>query len=257
MKKIILITVLLLSQHTFASIISRTVEYKSGDTTLEGVVVEDTKFKGSKPVVIIVHDWMGNGSYSKTRAEQMAKLGYVAFAADIYGKGVRPKNVEEAKAQATKFKSDRALMRERAKAAFDYVSGLKSVDNKKIFAMGYCFGGTTVLEMARSGLNLKAVASFHGGLDFPNQEDYKNIKSKIMVLHGAIDPYIKAEDLESFQKGMNEANVDYQFISYSGAVHAFTQKHVGSDVKTGAAYNEVADKRSFQAMKMFFEENLK
>ncbi len=255
--KIIILTIFMSVLNVNASVISKPVEYKAGEATLEGSLVQDTKGPNVKPAVIIVHDWMGNGSYSQMRAEQLAKLGFVAFTADIYGKGIRPKNVQEAMEQAGKYKGDRNLMRERAKAAFDYVKTLKNIDSKKIFAIGYCFGGTTVLEMARSGLELKGVASFHGGLDFPNQDDYKNIKAKVLVMHGAIDPYIKTEDIANFQKGMNEAGIDYQFISYSGAVHAFTQKHVGTDIKTGAAYNEVADKRSFQAMKTFFEENLK
>ena len=121
-------------------------------------------------------------------------------------------------------------------------------------AIGYCFGGTTVLELARSGADVKGVVSFHGGLSTTNTKDAKKIKSKVLVLHGAIDPYVKPEEVANFQQEMNDANVDYQFVAYSGAVHAFTEPAAGKNVKSGAAYNEKADKRSFEAMKAFFAE---
>ena len=258
MKKLLILVSLFIGQAAFAKIVSEKVTYKEGSNELEGYVVFDSvKVQGNKklPGMVIVHDWMGVGDYVKMRAEQMAGLGYVAFVADIYGKGVRPKDANEAGALAGKFKEgDRKPMRARAESALNELKKNKHVDADKISAMGYCFGGTTVLEMARMGLPLKSVISFHGGLQTPNLTEAKNIKAKLLVLHGAIDPYVKPDEVAAFKKEMDDAAVDYQFIAYSGAVHAFTEKHAGTDIKTGAAYNEMADKRSFAALKTFLSE---
>ena len=238
-----------------AAIKTETVTYKEGQAELEGFIAYDDSKTGPLPAVIIVHDWMGPGEYTQMRAKQLAELGYYAFAADIYGKTTRPKNNEEAGKIAGEFRNgDRKLLRARAKAAYDFVTKQKQVQKSKISAMGYCFGGSTVLEMARAGLPLKGVLSFHGGLSNPNPKDAKNIKSKLLVMHGAIDPYVSAEEFVNFKKELDEAKVDYQITMYSGAVHAFTQKHVGTDIKSGAAYNEAADKRSFEDMKDFLAE---
>lgn len=238
-----------------ATIQIKTVEYKDGNTVLEGYLVYDDAIQTRRPGVVIVHDWMGNGDYTKMRATQMAELGYVALAADIYGKGIRPKDAKEAAQLATEYRSgDRQKLRSRGQAAFNYLSTVKNVDNKKMLAMGYCFGGTAVLEMARAGLPLKGVVSFHGGLATANPSEAKKIKGSLLALHGAIDPYVKPEEVRAFQDEMNGAGVDYQFVAYSGAVHGFTQKHAGTDIKSGMAYNPVADKRSFTAMKEFFSE---
>lgn len=240
-----------------AKIVTEKVDYKEGGQTLEGFMIYDSaRVKpGKAPGMVIVHDWMGVSDYVKMRGEQMAKLGFVAFVADIYGKDTRPKDAKEAGEFAGKYRNgDRKNLRARSEAAFNELKKNKNVDPAKISAMGYCFGGTAVLEMARMGLPVAAVVSFHGGLSPMNMDDAKNIKGKILVLHGAIDPYVKAEEVAQFQKEMDGANVDYQFIAYSGAVHAFTEPHVGNDIKTGAAYNEKADKRSFIAMENFMKE---
>ncbi len=241
-----------------AEIISQKVEYTQGGTALEGFIVYDSAMaKGSKklPGMVIVHDWMGVNDYVKMRAEQMAKLGYIAFVADIYGKDNQPKDAKAAGVIAGQYRNgDRKLLRARAEAALNELKKNKWVDEKKISAMGYCFGGTTVLEMARAVMPVRSVISFHGGLSSVNKEDAKNIKAKLLVLHGAIDPFESAEEVAGFQKEMNDAQVDYQFIVYSGAVHAFTQKYVGNDIKSGAAYNQKADERSFAAMKLFLDE---
>lgn len=256
MKTVLILISLLASSISFAKVVTEKVEYKEGETTLEGFIVYDNAKTGKKlPGVVIVHDWMGVGDYVKMRAEQMAHLGYVAFVADIYGKGVRPKDAKEASAEAGKYRSgDRKVLRARSEAAFNELKKSKFVAGDKISAMGYCFGGTAALEMARMGLPLKGAISFHGGLSAHNAAEAKNIKTSVLVLHGAVDPYVKADEVAGFQKEMEDARVDYEFIAYSGAVHAFTQKHVGTDVKSGAAYDEKADKRSFAALKTFLAE---
>ena len=240
----------LISVH--AKIVTQTIEYKQGDITLEGFLAYDDSISGKRPGVLVVHQWMGLTDYEKHRAEQLAQLGYVAFCADIYGKGVRPKDTNEAGAQAGKYKSDRALLRARVNAGLDALEKNELVDTTRIAAIGYCFGGTTVIELARSGANIAGVVSFHGGLDSPTPADGKYIKCKILVCHGADDPFEKPADLAAFEDEMRQAKVDWVLIKYGGAVHSFTQPMAGSDNSTGAAYNERADRRSWAAMKMFF-----
>lgn len=250
-----LLATLIGAAQVHAKIKTEVVEYKEGTTILEGYVAYDDSSKGKKPGVVIVHNWMGLGEGTKKRAEDLAKLGYVAFAADIYGKGVRAKDAAEAGKLAGQYKGDRALLRARATAALETLKSNPHVDTKKLNAMGYCFGGTAALELAMSGAPLNGVVSFHGGLDFPTTiADVKSIKSKVVILHGAIDPYVPAEHIASYTKALNEAKVDYQFTSYSGAVHAFTEEAAGNDPSKGAAYNASADKRSFEAMKSFLKE---
>ena len=240
-----------------AAIQTGSVEYKQGDTTLEGFVAYDDAIKGSRPGVLIVHQWLGLTDYEKKRAEMLAQLGYVAFCADIYGKGVRPQNTQEAGVQAGKYKNDRQLLRARVNAGLKALRQQSLVDSKRVAAIGYCFGGTTVIELARSGTDVAGIISFHGGLDSPTPADGKNIKCKVLVCHGADDPYTKPADLAAFESEMRDAKVDWQLILYGGAVHAFTQPMAGTDNSKGAAYNEKADKRSWEAMKQFLSEIFK
>ena len=240
-----------------AAIQTQTVEYKQGDTTLEGVIVFDDAVKTKRPGVLVVHQWMGLTEYEKKRAEMLAQLGYVAFCADIYGKGVHPKDTSEAGPLAGKYKGDRALLRARVNAGLDTFKKSELVDSKRIAAIGYCFGGTTVIELARSGADLAGIVSFHGGLDSPTPADGKNIKCKVLACHGADDPYVPAKELAAFESEMRDNKVDWQLIAYGGAVHSFTQPMAGNDNSKGAAYNASADKRSWEAMKQFFAEVLK
>ena len=258
MKKILLFTLAVLGTASLqAAIQIKTVEYQQGDTTLEGFVTYDDTFKGPRPGVLIVHQWLGLTDYEKHRAEMLARLGYVAFCADIYGKGIRPQNTQEAGVQAGKYKGDRQLLRARVNAGLDALRQQPLVDPKRLAAIGYCFGGTTVLELARSGADVAGVVSFHGGLDSPTPADGKNIKCKVLVCHGADDPYEKPVDLAAFESELRDAKVDWQLIEYGGAVHSFTQPMAGNDNSKGAAYNEKADKRSWEAMKQFFAEIFK
>ena len=237
-----------------AKIVTRTVEYQQGDTTLEGYLAYDDATAGQRPGVLVVHQWLGLTDYEKHRAEQLAALGYVAFCADIYSQGVRPRDTKEAGVEATKYKSNRALLRRRANAGLDVLKKNELVDTKRIAAIGYCFGGTTVLELARSGAALNGVVSFHGGLDSPTPADGKNIQCKILALAGADDPLQKPEDLAAFENELRAAKVDWRLIQYGGAVHSFTQPLAGNDNAKGAAYNERADRRSWADMKSFFAE---
>ncbi len=238
-----------------AELHTKLVEYRDGDTTLEGYsAYDDSIIKGKRPAVLVVHQWMGLTDYEKSRADMLAKLGYNVFAADIYGKGVRPKDTKEAGTLAGKYKGDRELMRRRVNAGLQVLEQDPLTDTKKVAAIGYCFGGTTVIELARSGADIAGVVCFHGGLDSPKPEDGKNIKCKVLVLHGADDPYTSAKDMTAFQDEMRKAKVDWQLVLYGGAVHSFTEKDAGNDNSKGAAYNEEADRRSWEDMKQFFTE---
>ena len=246
--------ILLLSVGASAAIKTETIEYKEGETTLEGVLIYDDSFMNKRPGILIAHQWKGLTDYEKKRGEMLAKLGYVAFAADIYGKGTRPKDVAEAGQFSTKYKSDRDLLRRRVKAGFEQLKKNRFVDAEKTAAIGYCFGGTTVLELARSGADIDGVVSFHGALNTPSPQDAKNIKGKVLALHGADDPFVPAAEEQAFEEEMRNAKVDWQLVAYGNAVHSFTDWNAGNDNSKGAAYNEKADKRSWEDMKDFFGE---
>lgn len=240
-----------------AEIKTETVEYKDGDTLLEGVRVWDDAVKSPRPGVLVVHQWLGLTDYEKGRAEMLARLGYVAFCADVYGKGVRPKDTKEAGAEATKYKTNRKLLRNRVNAGLEALKKSELVDAKHVAAIGYCFGGTAVLELARSGVDVAGVVSFHGGLDSPVPADGQNIKAKVLACHGADDPYVPAKELAAFEDEMRQAKVDWTLVKYGGAVHSFTQPMAGNDNSKGAAYNEKADRRSWAAMESFLAGALK
>lgn len=239
-----------------AKIVNKQIDYKDGDYQLQGYLVYDDQIKTPKPGVLVVHEWMGLGAFAMSKADELAKLGYVAFAADIYGKGIRPKDQGEAGQFATKYKSDRPMLRGRIAAALKTLRAQKNVDTNRIGAIGFCFGGTTVLELARSGADVKAVVTFHGGLNNPTPQDAKNIKARVLVLHGANDPYVDEKEVQAFTQEMKAANVDWQFHSFSGAVHSFTVPDAGIDPSKGAAYNPTAAKRAWALMKDFFKETL-
>ncbi len=249
-----MITLAGFSTSALGALKTETVEYKQGDTPLEGYLAYDDAIKGKRPGIVVVHEWKGLNDYAKRRSEELAQLGYVAFAADIYGKGVRPQDVSEAAAISGKYKSDRSLLRARVNAALDVLKSQPNVDGSKLAAIGYCFGGTAALELARSGADIKGVVSFHGGLSSPTPQDAKNIKARILALHGAADPFVKSDEVAAFEKEMKGAGVSYRLIKYPGAMHGFTNPDNKGTNPPGALYNEAADKASWQEMQKFFKE---
>lgn len=238
-----------------AAIVEKAIEYEHDGVTLEGVHIYDDAVEGKRPAVLVVHQWTGISDHEKERGRMLAELGYNILAADIYGKGVRP-SPPGAGQEAGKYKGDRDLFRGRLAAGLETLKKDERTDTAKIAAIGYCFGGTGVLELARAGTELAGVVSFHGGLDASATKlaAKDGVKTPILVCHGAIDPYVPAEQVQAFEKEMTDAGADWQLIAYSGAVHSFTHKTAGDDPSKGSAYDEKADKRSWEAMKAFFAE---
>lgn len=259
MKRMLLVLGLLVwaATNAEAKVVHETVEYEQGGVPLEGYAAWDDALSGPLPGVLVVHQWMGLGDNERMRADMLAKLGYVAFACDIYGKGVRPTNVKEASEQAQKYESDPALYRARLAAGLSQLANRPQVDRARLVAIGYCFGGAGVLELARSGADVKGVVSFHGILTTSMPAKPGDVRCKVLVCQGADDPYAKQADVQALIAEMEAAGVDYEVVLYGHAVHAFTQKAAGDDPSKGAAYNAAADRRSWRAMRDFFDEVLK
>lgn len=239
-----------------AAVKVETVDYKQGDTTLEGWLAYDDAKQGKRPGVVVFPAFYGPSAHEKDVAQRLAKMGYVAFVADVYGKDVRPKNGQEAGALSGKYMKDRPLLLARAQAAFDQLRNNPRVNTAKLVAIGYCFGGAGALDLARSGAPLVDIVTFHGALPTPTPENAKNIKGHVLALHGADDPIVNQQAVANFEKEMTDARVDWQVVLYANTVHAFTDPSTGTDASKGAAYNALSDKRSWQAMVDFFKTTL-
>lgn len=240
-----------------AAPVEKLIEYTSAGVVCEGIHVVDPAKAGKLPSVLVVHQWTGVSENEKMRARMLADLGYNVFVADVYGKGIRPPGPPASVKESSKYKSDRPLLRQRVSDALEVLKKLPETDTAKVTAIGYCFGGTAVIELARAGADVKGVVSFHGSLDSPTPADGKNIKCEVLALHGADDPFVPAADVKAFEDELTAANVKYELVKYPDAVHSFTQKSAGNDPKKGSAYNADADAKSWVAMKAFFDRLLK
>jgi dienelactone hydrolase len=249
--KMILLALAVCASLPAAEIDSARFAYKIGDAEHEGYIARPKDAKNA-PAVLIVHDWKGESAFTKDRADELAKLGYIAFAVDLYGKGKRAATTEEAGALAGPFRKDRMLYRKTMQASLEELKKQPGVDPKKIAAMGFCFGGTAVLELARSGADVLGVVSFHGGLEPGNLDDGKNIKGKVLVLHGTIDPAVPPEHVAKFMTEMNTAKVWYRFVGYPLSVHAFTNPAAGNDITKTSAYNADSATQAYAEMRAFF-----
>lgn len=252
-----LVAIMCVASSANAGIKTRTVEYTAADgNVMEGYLAYDDGIKTPQAAIIIVPDWMGLGQFAKDKAEFLAKEGYIAFAADVYGKGVRPATTAQAGELATKYKSDRKLLQSHIRAAYNTVTAMPTVDKARVLVMGYCFGGTTALELARSGVPLAGTASFHGGLLNPTPDNAKNIQGAVLIMHGADDPLVPPAEVNAFKDEMKKAGVAFDFVSYPDAVHAFTNPAAGDDKSTGIAYNEAADRASWVEFERFLAKTL-
>ena len=252
--KYLLLAILSYSSVSFAQL--KSVKYKDGTQVLNGFGIQPSKKSQQKPGILILPAWMGIDKLSKDTAENLSKLGYYAFIADIYGEGNYPKDYSEAGKNAGYYKTNYVEYHKRISLALEQLikSGANPVN---IVVIGYCFGGTGVLEAARGHLKVKGVVSFHGGLGRDIKRVIEPIKTKVLVCHGADDPYVSAAEITAFQQEMRDTKADWQMIYYANAVHSFTNPESGTDNSKGAAYNEVAAKRSWEHLKLFLNEVLK
>ena len=243
----------LLASGAQAAIKTETVTYTSGSMTLKGYLAYDDATTAKRPGVLLIHEWWGLNDYARHRAEMLAKEGYVAFAADMFGDGKSTNHPQVAGEFASAASKDPEAALARFRAGLDQLKANSRTDGSKVAAIGYCFGGRTVLGAAMNGIDLAGVVSFHGSLPQAPAAP-GTVKAKMLVLHGAADAFIPADQVATFQKNLAEAGADLQFVSYSGAKHGFSNPDAGSYGLDGLAYDKAADQRSWKAMQSFFAE---
>lgn len=248
-----LLTSLVMSHAASAKIVTQSIAYKHGDVQLEGYLAFDDAAPGKKPGVLVVHEWWGLNDYARKRARMLAEMGYVAFALDMYGKGQVTKNPKQAGEWANHMRGDMNLWIGRAKAGLQVLRKQENCDTSRVAAIGYCFGGSTVLTLATRGEDLKAVVSFHGALPALTADQAKSTKAELFIANGADDTFISADSIKSYRAALDEAKVDYQFVNYPGAVHSFTNPDADSFNLKGASYNVDADHKSWARMKELFD----
>ena len=258
--RIILLLLMAATGSASAGITTKTVEYDHGGTKFEGFLVYDSSVspEAKRPGVLVIPEWWGLNDYVRSRATQLAEMGYVAFAADMYGGGITTTDAAQAKELAGALYGTPELAG-RARAGLDELVGTGLVDSNKVAAIGFCFGGSACQALAYTGAPLAGIVSFHGGLIQPSPDALKKIRCKFLMLNGAIDPMVKPETIQSYMKALETGHVDYQFVSYSGALHAFTNPDATKMAEKNGmvgmiGYNEPAARRSWAQMKMFFEE---
>lgn len=259
MKNLIILFFLLFSLATTATAALQTkeVEYSADGTTLKGYIAYDDAIQGPRPGILVVHEWWGLNDYARKRARMLAELGYTALALDMYGNGKTASHPEDAGKFAGEIKKNLQLETARFKAALEVLKDEPTVDPEKIAAIGYCFGGGVVLQMARMGIDLDGVVSFHGSLATDNPAKDGDVIAKVLVFNGADDPFNPPETVAEFNKEMDAANVDYTFVNYPGVKHSFTNPEAdtfGKKFGLPLEYNKKADEESWQAMQDFFKE---
>jgi dienelactone hydrolase len=237
-----------------AAVKTETVTYKVGDKTFKGHLAWDDALSGKRPGVVVFPEWWGLNDYARKRAEQLAGLGFVAFAADMYGDGQTTEHPKEAGALSGAVRNDLKEWQARADAALKVLSANSHVDGKKLAAIGYCFGGSTALQLAYSGADFAAAVSFHGALRVPDEQEVKAIKAKILICHGAADSFIPEEAAQKTRAALENGHVDYEMIYYGGAQHSFTTPEADRRGLKGMSYNANADQRSWAAMRGLFRE---
>lgn len=231
-----------------ADIITESVVYEVDGQPYEGYFALNEGFGDNQPIVLLIHDWNGIGDYEKRRTQMLAERGYAAFAADLYGQGVRPTTTEESRAQSGKLYSDRTAMRERLLAGLAKAQTMPGIDPERVVAMGYCFGGAAVLEMARAGADIDGFVSFHGGLGTPEGQDYSDVQAPILILHGGNDPVAPMAEVAALADELNAAEVPYDMEIYGGVLHSFTVW--GADGGS-SRYAPHADTQSWDALLSF------
>lgn len=245
----------LFSLTAHAKIVGKTIEYSQGGTTLKGYLAYDDAKKGPRPGVLVVHEWWGLNDYIKQRTRQVAALGYVAFAPDMYGDGKTTSDPKVAGEWSGEVRKSGQLA-PRAQAGLDVLLKQPHVKKDDVGAMGFCFGGSTVLALAYSGADLRGVVTFHGALFPPDEAQRAQIKSPILILHGEKDPFVKPETIQQVKDALDAGHVDWYMVTYANAVHAFTNPKADDYHIDGIGYNEKAAKRSWAEMEHFFRVQL-
>lgn len=253
--RLVAIWLLLFGGTALAAVKGEEITYESGGVTMKGYLAYDDAIKGKRPGILVVHEWWGHNDYARRRARMLAELGYTALAVDMYGEGKTADHPDDAKKFMGEVANNLALMKKRFHAAEKALKKHKTVDGKRLGAIGYCFGGAVVLDMARQGEKLAGVVSFHGSLGTPEPARRGKVKAQVLVLNGADDPFITGEQVTAFKKEMDAAGVQYRFINYPGAKHSFTNPDAdtfGKKFNMPLAYNKEADQKSWAEMQAFF-----
>ncbi len=258
MKKLLLMmSFCCLAHSAWAAVIGKEVSYQAQGVTLKGYVAYDDTFQGKRPAVLVVHEWWGHNEYARKRARMLAELGYTALAVDMYGDGKQAHHPDEAGKFATEVSKNMPMAKARFEAGMQILREQDTADASEIAAIGYCFGGGVVLNMARMGEDLKGVASFHGSLGTDTPAQPGKIKARIISFSGEADPMIGADKIAAFKAEMDAAKADYRVVTYPNAQHAFTNEDadaLGQEFKLPLAYNEAADKNSWQQATVFLKE---
>ncbi|UCH24086.1 MAG: dienelactone hydrolase family protein [Deltaproteobacteria bacterium] len=237
-----------------AAVVTKSVPYQHNDVTLEGYLAYDDSFKGKRPGVLIVHEWWGLNDYARRRAEQLAMMGYIAFALDMYGKGKVTPHPNQAVEWMNQINQNIQTWRRRAMAGLQVLNREPLTDKNRIAAIGYCFGGSTVQQLAYGGAHISGVVSFHGSLISPANVQANDVKAKILICHGSADPFAKPAQVQHYLATMEKSGLDWQMIFYGGAKHSFTNPDADKVDIPALGYNKSADQRSWQHMKIFFDQ---
>jgi dienelactone hydrolase len=245
---------LLFASAALAEVQTREVEYKQGETVLQGLVAWDDAVKDTRPGVLVVHEWWGHNEHARNQAKHLAEAGYVGFALDMYGKGKVATHPKDAQAFMNEAKKDPTVIPARFLAALEQLKQDPRVSVDHIAAIGYCFGGSVVLDAARSGADLDAVVSFHGALATKNPAEPGKVRARVLVLTGGADPFIPVEQVDAFTKEMKAAGVKFEVVSYPGVKHSFTNPDAGKAGMDALQYNAEADRKSWAAMLDLFKE---
>jgi dienelactone hydrolase len=237
-----------------AEIQTKQIDYKQGETILQGLIAWDDAVKGKRPGVLVVHEWWGHNDHARYQAKRLAQAGYVGLALDMFGKGKVTTHPKDAQAFVSEAKQDPAVVPARFRAALEQLKHDPHVDADRIAAIGYCFGGSVVLDEARAGADLDAVVSFHGALATKSPAEQGKVKARVLVLTGAADPFVPAEQVAAFAQEMKAAGAKFQVVSYPGVKHGFTNPDAGKAGMDALEYNAEVDKKSWAAMLAFFKE---
>jgi dienelactone hydrolase len=237
-----------------ARVLTRNISYQHDGVELEGFLAYDDSLEGRVPAVLIVHEWWGLNDYARMRAKQLASMGYVAFALDMYGKGKVTQHPKEAAEWMRQVNSNVGLWQQRALAGLQVLKNQPRTDTDRIAAIGYCFGGATVQQLAYSGAAVRGVVSFHGSLIPPAPDQVKQVRAKLLICHGSADPFTKPEVVQNYIASMNASALDWQMIIYGGAKHSFTNPDADKAGMAALKYSKSADQRSWAHMKVFFDE---